>query len=881
MSFTEEQVEEEWDGEWYDENGQLVAEGEYEWNENGESNEEDASQISQSSFGGEPQKEEDSVSIRTRITMEVLETERSYVDNILYVIEAYLKPIKARIDTPGQVLKATAFEKVFSNLEDLYEVNCKFLKQLEGRINESYDPETTTISDIFLACIPTFGPAYKPYLEHHQRTIDKLRVLDKKSSWQAFLQEVKERPDSRRGELSFFLIQPVQRCPRYELLLNQLIKHTPETHPDFKGLNKALEDSQELVISANEEMRKHEELKILHKIEGKWVNVPKTFKIAELGRKKVKEGNIYKVCRREAKRRFFILFNDVLLYGAHQASGSYKYSLHIDLANTKTRVQNLQDKGDLVNAFVIRSQEKSFTVYTDTPQEKSSWISSIEAILTSYGRPQGGGRSKGGSFLNAKGDAHQSVLVIEEDIDSEEAPVWIPDKDFNFCMICAVSFNTFRRKHHCRICGKLVCGSCSAQKAVLQNTHKNERICKICHGIKQLRQQQQQQQQQEEQQEEQNKAEALKKKQQGSTMGFNYFGGTATGSRQSFLRSSDGELPSARSSVIGGGSGSDDDKGEKEKKKKGSTLFLKKGSKKDLKDASVSSPQLNVKEIGVNSSPTLITTSAKVTAPITPANQPAIKMPMLPPGGLASLKSFSTNNLHNPNNSSAINNKARPNNAVNTLASKMMANNLSPNTNANGQQGGSSPSPSSLDKPRSPNLSSPSGSFLNLGQPREDKSKSSTMGGSFLGLNQSEKPKSPTVVNTGSFLNLKPPERPKSPSAPKSPTPETLQHNDASNNTTTNNNENVNNDDQTRERGRRVGPTAQPTTVVTPSSPNPASKSPPSLLGSGRPLPVPSTRSPSTSFAAGENVGPSRPNVVRSATSSGFGTGRPLPQVPK
>ena len=37
-------------------------------------------------------------------------------------------------------------------------------------------------------------------------------------------------------EIRSFLITPIQRIPRYKLLLDDLKKHTPEKHPDYKDL---------------------------------------------------------------------------------------------------------------------------------------------------------------------------------------------------------------------------------------------------------------------------------------------------------------------------------------------------------------------------------------------------------------------------------------------------------------------------------------------------------------------------------------------------------------------------------------------------------------------------------------------------------------------
>ncbi len=42
-------------------------------------------------------------------------------------------------------------------------------------------------------------------------------------------------------DLTSLLIMPIQRLTKYRLLFKDLIKHTDETHPDYKDLQKALE----------------------------------------------------------------------------------------------------------------------------------------------------------------------------------------------------------------------------------------------------------------------------------------------------------------------------------------------------------------------------------------------------------------------------------------------------------------------------------------------------------------------------------------------------------------------------------------------------------------------------------------------------------------
>jgi len=41
--------------------------------------------------------------------------------------------------------------------------------------------------------------------------------------------------------------------------------------------------------------------------------------------------------------------------------------------------------------------------------------------------------------------------------------IWIPDGKTDTCMRCGRPFGWRRRRHHCRLCGRCVCGSCSGK----------------------------------------------------------------------------------------------------------------------------------------------------------------------------------------------------------------------------------------------------------------------------------------------------------------------------------------------------------------------------------------------------------------------------------
>merc|ERR1719401_426320 len=59
---------------------------------------------------------------------------------------------------------------------------------------------------------------------------------------------------------------------------------------------------------------------------------------------------------------------------------------------------------------------------------------------------------------------------------------WVDDARAPACMRCHTAFNTFKRRHHCRKCGEVVCSTCSPNRMLLPEVHatREQRICTAC-----------------------------------------------------------------------------------------------------------------------------------------------------------------------------------------------------------------------------------------------------------------------------------------------------------------------------------------------------------------------------------------------------------------
>ena len=60
---------------------------------------------------------------------------------------------------------------------------------------------------------------------------------------------------------------------------------------------------------------------------------------------------------------------------------------------------------------------------------------------------------------------------------------WQSDEQVKNCYLCEKKFTMFNRKHHCRNCGKIICGSCSEKyECGKRGSTYPVRVCKLCYN---------------------------------------------------------------------------------------------------------------------------------------------------------------------------------------------------------------------------------------------------------------------------------------------------------------------------------------------------------------------------------------------------------------
>ncbi|KAI0954580.1 hypothetical protein AcW1_006427 [Taiwanofungus camphoratus] len=186
---------------------------------------------------------------------EVIYTERDFVRDMEYLRDLWIKPLK-ELDIIPESRRTDFLEQVFWNIHDIIAVNIRLRDALNKR-QKSY-AVVEQIGDVLLETVPHFGP-FVSYGAH--QLYGKYEFEKEKSTNPAFAQfveEVERRPESRKLELNGYLTKPTTRLARYPLLLEAVLKHTPDGNPDKGALPKAVQLVREFLKAVNHETGKAE-----------------------------------------------------------------------------------------------------------------------------------------------------------------------------------------------------------------------------------------------------------------------------------------------------------------------------------------------------------------------------------------------------------------------------------------------------------------------------------------------------------------------------------------------------------------------------------------------------------------------------------------------
>uniref|UniRef100_A0A3P8ZJQ0 Mcf.2 cell line derived transforming sequence-like a n=1 Tax=Esox lucius TaxID=8010 RepID=A0A3P8ZJQ0_ESOLU len=330
-----------------------------------------------SRHGSLSEEEENLAVLRRHVMNELLETERAYVEELLCVLQGYAaemdNPAMAHL-IPGPLLNKK--DVLFGNMPEIYQFHKRtFLRELE-----TYMEVPELVGQCFLERMGDLQ-IYEKYCQNKPRS----ESLWRQCSDCAFFQECQKKLEHKLG-LDSYLLKPVQRITKYQLILKELLKYSKgcegsedlqEALSSILGILKAVNDSMHLIAITGYEGNLSELGRLL--MQGSfsvWTEHKK-------GHAKVKD-----LARFKPMQRHLFLHEKALLFckrreengeGYEKApSYSFKHSLSMSAVGITESAKGDNKKFEIW----CNSREEVFIVQAATPDIKTSWVNEIRKVLT-------------------------------------------------------------------------------------------------------------------------------------------------------------------------------------------------------------------------------------------------------------------------------------------------------------------------------------------------------------------------------------------------------------------------------------------------------------------------------------------------------------------
>jgi hypothetical protein len=317
---------------------------------------------------------------RTEATKELLTTELGYAKCLELLIHHYVRPLRSNSTSANAYILPSQVDEIFSTIEDIRQGSSMLVIELDA-LMKSWN-YFSCVGSIMLSHIDMLQP-HMPFVVNYERSQQVLATCSKNKEFAAFLRRRMSSAELDYKTLDDFLILPVQRIPRYIMLLEAIYKYTPASHPDREGVRKAAHQMRLLAEKINK--RKASAAKF-----AEFSSCLKGYEgdITQDGRYLVREGSV----TNEKKRpRYAALMNDLIVIckppevakvtkkDAKDApkKPSYKFVTQMKLdANTNLQVRPIGGP-----YTITLKNSNTMVVITTGAEDGKGWTKDVHSVL--------------------------------------------------------------------------------------------------------------------------------------------------------------------------------------------------------------------------------------------------------------------------------------------------------------------------------------------------------------------------------------------------------------------------------------------------------------------------------------------------------------------
>ncbi|KAH8277590.1 hypothetical protein KR018_001679, partial [Drosophila ironensis] len=298
------------------------------------------------------------MSVLERACLEIVDSERSFVEDLGQVIKGYLLDWKERA-----CLRVDELQILFANIEEIYEFNSILLQRL---VNSGMDP--SRIARCFIDLFEGFD-VYTTYCTSYPEAISLLTKLLQATHTYSLLASTQKHLQHRLP-LGSYLLKPVQRILKYHLLLDSLRKHC-----DVKEVAEAYAIMRQVAHNIDQVKRKQEQQSRVKELSGildGWLG-PELTVLGELRQEGI-------LLEQHNKQRLVLLFATMLIITKQKEDGRLQFKTYISQNNLMLR-EHLP--GEPTSFYVIPFDEPRHQIKLTARNrdQKRVWTQHIKSVM--------------------------------------------------------------------------------------------------------------------------------------------------------------------------------------------------------------------------------------------------------------------------------------------------------------------------------------------------------------------------------------------------------------------------------------------------------------------------------------------------------------------
>ncbi len=472
---------------------------------------------------------------RAMIAKEILETEQRYSEFLEVIVDVWFKPLEEAINSGNEIIPRSQLDGIFSNIALISEFHRQFVKDMEECAKEWTEApaggglappmgmfsivDASKSKQVATGRIPvgrmgalfkTFAPflkMYTQYVRNHETASQMVTDLynKKPKKFTQFSTTAVADPRNKGNTLFSLLIMPVQRVPRYKLLLSELIKNTEDTHRDYSDLLSAHSSIDKVAVHINEELRRGLNVARILALQSRFSG---NIDLLKPGRVLLLDGPATKRGRRGEDPYYFVLFNDSLCYATTGMGGKLKmhrelpidaqFAITILPENVDTTAAQVPVPADSdadaaaaaalsspggpgspaggrmtrqgVFPLQVLSSEKSFIILWNLECDRERWHQAFtQCIAESHNKAES----------RASASAAAATATTAEAVSAGYRPVQEEHTAGTLCKTCRSAVGVLDR-FWCNLCGGICHSACCNDKLFVQWAGDARRVCGPC-----------------------------------------------------------------------------------------------------------------------------------------------------------------------------------------------------------------------------------------------------------------------------------------------------------------------------------------------------------------------------------------------------------------